>query len=212
MGYSLDELKQLSLSDIDPSIPKHKIDKVLKDIQRDGKRHLQSRQRTKDGRLVDVDISLVAAEATDDLPAYIVSFVIDISAEKAQSARLQHMYSAMAASRTGYVVLSVDGVKVLDINSAMADLWGLSKEEALKLQIKDIEAIKTPDEVQQAALAVKQAGMLTFPTMHKRKFGEPIDVEVTAIYQPENTEFPESMVCFVRDISATRNAQKEAQK
>jgi len=133
LGYSLDELKQLSLSDIDPSIPEHKIDRVLKGIRRDGKRHLQSRQRTKDGRLVDVDISLVAADATDDLPAHIVSFVVDISEEKAQATRLQQMYSAMAASRIGYVVLSLDGVKVLDVNSAMAGLWGLSKEEALKL-------------------------------------------------------------------------------
>jgi PAS domain S-box-containing protein len=212
LGYSLEELKQLSLSDIDQSIPEHKIRKALKGIQRDGKRHLQSRQRTKDGQLIDVDVSLVVAEATDDLPAHIVSFVVGISKEKAQATRLQQMYSAMAASRIGYVVLSLDGVKVLDLNSAMADLWGLSKEEALKLEIKDIDALKTPDEVQQAAFAVKQAGMLTFNMMHKRKFGEPIDVEVTAIYQPENTEFAESVVCFVRDISVTRKAQKEVQK
>ncbi len=102
----------------------------------------------------------------------------------------------MTASRTGCVVLNLDGVNVLDLNSAMADLWGLSKEEALKLQIKDIDALKTPDEVQQAALATKEVGTLTFTSMHKRKFGEPIYVEVTAIYQPENNEFPESVVCF----------------
>ncbi len=48
------------------------------------KRHLQCVSETKAGRLVDVDISLVAAEATDDLPAHIVSFVVDISEEKAK--------------------------------------------------------------------------------------------------------------------------------
>jgi PAS domain S-box-containing protein len=79
LGYTLDELKQRTLCDIDPSIHHDQLNRVLSGIRRDGKRHVQSRQKTKDGRMIDVSISLVTAEATETFPAHIVSFVTDIT-------------------------------------------------------------------------------------------------------------------------------------
>ena len=79
LGYTLDELKQRTLCDIDPSIQHDQLNRVLSGIRRDGKRHVQSRQKSKDGRMIDVSISLVTVEATETFPAHIVSFVTDIT-------------------------------------------------------------------------------------------------------------------------------------
>lgn len=110
-------------------------------------------------------------------------------------------------SRDGIVILDVDG-KVIEANPRAAEMLGYTLEEFAQLSVPDWDhniSFKEVDEIIQLA----NDESYVFETIHTRKDGSKIDVEISA----NGTLFKGEKLIFtvVRDISERKQVEKEAE-
>ncbi len=99
LGYSVEEMCQLTVQDIDPNIDEENFKKTSEMLSRQGQGHFESTQRTKDGRDIPVDITLYFQAADGAFPARFIVFVTNITErKKADEALMQAKEAAEAAS------------------------------------------------------------------------------------------------------------------
>jgi PAS domain S-box-containing protein len=101
----------------------------------------------------------------------------------------------------GFWMIDMDGV-ILAVNDAYARRSGYSREELLNMNIADLEAQETPDQVRAHIKKILSKGKDCFETMHRTKSGEIWPVEVNAAYWHEAGRF----FVFARDITERKQA------
>ena len=69
--------------------------------------------------------------------------------------------------------------RILDVNEAYCSLMGYTRDELLKMSIKDVEGLETPDGVNEHIRKVIEKGFDRFETKHRCKDGRVIDIEVS---------------------------------
>ncbi|MDO8989395.1 MAG: PAS domain S-box protein [Sideroxyarcus sp.] len=112
----------------------------------------------------------------------LIGLGLDISAQR-ESARvrealLQRNQALMQNSMEGIHVLDVDG-NVLEVNDAFCRMLGYTREEALRLNVKDWNVQFSAEELRER-LKSFMGNSGTFETVHKHKDGSLLDVEVCA--------------------------------
>jgi PAS domain S-box-containing protein len=105
-------------------------------------------------------------------------------------------------------VTSRQGGKILDVNPAMCQLLGYTRAELLERCVADVEAIDTPQDIQQRIQHLLQAGSTHFESRFRRKDGSPVDVEVSVTYLPAADIF----FGFHREITERKQAEKVLQE
>ena len=111
--------------------------------------------------------------------------------------------------------LSLDGVWIVDtrgriigVNEAYCKLSGYSREELLTMSIKDVEAIETPQEIEQTITKIKVDGVARFERAHRRKDGVIVPVEINATFIEKDQKH--LFLAFIRDLSLMKIVQKES--
>jgi len=107
-------------------------------------------------------------------------------------------------SRDGIVVLDKDG-KVFETNQKYAEMLGYSPEEVLELHMWDWDTRWTREELLRMISEVDESGD-HFETMHRRKDGTFLDVEVSsngAMFGDQKLVF-----CVCRDITQRKQAEE----
>lgn len=95
--------------------------------------------------------------------------------------------------------------RFLDVNDAYLHLTGYTREEFLKLNLKDIEAPQDPQESARHIRDILQTGKGRFQTCHRRRDGNLIHVEVSVHFSElDGGRF----YTFVRDITESRLAEE----
>ncbi|HAF44105.1 MAG TPA: hypothetical protein DCK83_03970 [Gallionellaceae bacterium] len=98
-----------------------------------------------------------------------------------------------------------DGGRLLDVNDAYCRMSGYSREELLRMHIPDVEAKEVTLEQVAAHIArIKEQESDRFESIHRRKDGSLIDVEIATTYWKDSRHF----FAFVRDISERTRIQK----
>jgi len=108
-------------------------------------------------------------------------------------------------SGDGIVILDRNG-KVHESNKKYADMLGYSMEEVRQLYVWDWDANFDKEKLQEMLLTINEAGR-KFETLHRRKDGSIIDVEIStngAVYREQKLIF-----CICRDITDKKRAAKE---
>lgn len=108
------------------------------------------------------------------------------------------------AAMDGFFSATADG-RVTDCNDAYCRILGYSREEMLRLRIRDIEAKETAEETAARIEKIVACGHDRFDTQHRRKDGSLIDVEVNVTLSrigPDAYFF-----AFVNDISARKEGE-----
>ena len=108
---------------------------------------------------------------------------------------------------------SIDGfwlvdknTNILEVNDAYCKLSGYSRQELLKMSISDLEASGSVAEIRQHIEQVIDNGHGRFESIHRRKDGKTIDVEISV----NATKYTELyVVVFIRDISERKRTDKE---
>lgn len=95
LGYSRGELLQMHIYDIDPDYPKELWPQHWSELRRERERTFETIHRTKDGRIIPVEVSLRFFELGET--EYIVSLVHDISERKRAEEELQRRQSQIIA-------------------------------------------------------------------------------------------------------------------
>ena len=94
--------------------------------------------------------------------------------------------------------------RFLDTNDAYCRIIGYSREELLRMAIKDIEAINTDEVIKKRIQQIMDTGYFCFETKHRRKDGKIIIIEasVTALKDGDG-----KLVVFMRDITDRKQAE-----
>ena len=161
----------------------------------------------KDGRRIDVwlSVSPVLDDAGDVVGASAI--VHDITSRKKDEEeirRLAEQYAAvLATSSDGFWLADLDG-RLLDVNDAYCRMSGYSREELLKLAIRDIDAIETPEETASRIRSIVESGFARFETKHRTKDNRILDIEVSVSLWRATGR----MLSFERDITQRKQEQE----
>jgi PAS domain S-box-containing protein len=113
-----------------------------------------------------------------------------------------------------FLSLSRDGVYIVgedagfqEVNPAYCNLLGYSREELLTLSIPDVEANESPDEIVRRIAVIKTSGAARFETVHRRKDGSSVAVEISATHITVNDAG--LFLSIVRDLTHRRRVEAE---
>jgi PAS domain S-box-containing protein len=107
----------------------------------------------------------------------------------------------------GFYLVDMEG-RILEVNESYCSMIGYTRQELLKMSVKDIEAIETEDVIKKRIQKIIKTGSDRFETKHKCKNGKEIDVEASVNYLME--EQPR-LYCFMRNISGQKHAELDRQ-
>jgi PAS domain S-box-containing protein len=94
---------------------------------------------------------------------------------------------------------------ISDVNPAYCTMSGYTREELLGMSINDLEAIESNAETQLHITKIIEKGNDHFETIHKRKNGSLINVEVNATHFLLNDNI---IVAFIKDITQKKQLEK----
>jgi PAS domain S-box-containing protein len=111
---------------------------------------------------------------------------------------------------TTFIQTSFDGFwcidtsgRFLDVNDALCQMLGYTREELCAMGISDIEVNENPEEIAAHIQKIIQAGSDRFQTRHRRKDGMAIDVEINAQY----VALVKRCYVFIHDITEQKQAE-----
>lgn len=107
----------------------------------------------------------------------------------------------------GFWVIDKSG-RLLETNPAAAHMLGYTQQEMINLSINDIEALEDPDVTKKRMESIIHKGFARFETIHRRKDGSLVDIEVSTSYLPVGEG---KFVAFMRDISIRKKLERENQ-
>jgi PAS domain S-box-containing protein len=126
--------------------------------------------------------------------------VFDISNFKRSE---QHLKTILNTAIDGFYLVDIEG-RILDANDSYCSMIGYSREELLRMKVKDIEAADTEERIQQRIQQIRQNGYARFETRHLRKDGRIIDIDASVnIIGDEQPK----LFCFMSDISERKQAE-----
>lgn len=95
--------------------------------------------------------------------------------------------------------------RFLDVNDAYCGISGYSREELLNMRISDVEALEMPEETDNHIKELMGKGCIRFETVHRRKDGCVVDIEVCATFK----EFSGGRIyVFLKDITQRKQAER----
>lgn len=100
--------------------------------------------------------------------------------------------------------------QILEANERALQIYGYSLEEMRQKSLVDLRIPERREEFAQFAREVQNRGSLVFETMHQRKDGTPLPVEVSA-RQMEINRLP-CTLSIIRDITERRQAEQTIRK
>ncbi|QIA07981.1 PAS domain S-box protein [Draconibacterium halophilum] len=130
-----------------------------------------------------------------------------IAKEKAEESE-EILKTTLQTAMDGYWVVDING-RFLNVNDTYCNMSGYIREDLLSMQISDVEAIQSPEEINKNIQRIKQLGQLRFETKHVRKDGTIYDVDLGVQYQESNDD---RFVCFIKEITDKKNAENELKK
>jgi PAS domain S-box-containing protein len=165
----------------------------------------------KDGRRVPI---VIGAAITQQAPLEWACFVIDISERKRAEHELreseQRYRSLFDRNPSPMWVYDFDSLRILDVNEAAVEHYGWSREEFLRLTIRDL---RPPSEIAafEAALARRRPGLTVDGRFrHWRKDGTPMEVEITS--QEVDFRGVKARLVLALDITARVRAEEDVQR
>jgi PAS domain S-box-containing protein len=203
LGYSRDELLQMSMSDIGPTFTPEVFARHWRDLRENGSATFESFHRTKDGRVYPVEIR--ANYVVFDGKEYNCAFATDITERKQMEEQL--LLTKFCIDRASITICRTapDG-KILDVNQYMCESLGYTREELTSMSIFEIDPTLTRESWPEHRKKVWVTGTRTFESLHRRKNGSTFPVEVTVNYLTFNDK--EIGISFAKDISARKKAEK----
>ncbi|WP_301276937.1 PAS domain S-box protein [Dechloromonas sp.] len=99
LGYTVEEMLALHVSDIDPNVPKDEYEAIRERLFSSGKAHFETLNKAKDGRLIPVEINGYNMSGTADTSPTFITFLNDISARKATEEKLQAIQRNLAEAQ-----------------------------------------------------------------------------------------------------------------
>ena len=127
----------------------------------------------------------------------------EMEIEQEMKLRERYLRTVIETTQDGFLVLDSERF-IIDVNESYCRMSGYSKEEILKLNIRDVNAIQTPAEAEIRYRKIAEEGPEIYETKHRRKEGSVFDVEISATSLGPNDP---TLVCFCRDITERKQLE-----
>jgi len=179
LGYTSEEILQLTVHDIDPGVPPGGWGPRSKRLKKEESFTRCTRHQRKDGSTLPVEVT--ANYMTLEGEEYICVSARDITERrKAESALRLLKFSADHSSDAAYWV-GKDGT-LLYVNDAACTMFGYERDELLRAGVSAVSPMLTEDYWSKHWERNRAAQSLAVETYHRRKDGTLFPVEVTIHY------------------------------
>jgi PAS domain S-box-containing protein len=205
LGYGYEEMKGMHVKDWDLKYKPIKFVDNLTD-NTEANPTFESLNRKKDGTIIHVEINAVKVDI--DGKELLLCASRDITHRKKAQEEAKKYETLLQASGDGIHVLDING-NLIEANEAFCSMLGYTYEEAKQLKVKDWDVKYSPIE------SIDHIPQLigcctTFETLHKRKDGKIINVEINAV-GVEIGGVP-TLFCAARDITNRKIVEQELQE
>ena len=161
-----------------------------------------------EGRSLVLDTSVRIQPGFEDTWGRVLVSFVDISKRKQAEAALfasqaQHL-SMLRTAMDAVWLLDAQG-RILEVNDAACLMLGYSREELLGKTPGDLEAVESQAETRAHFALILQKGSDIFESVHRRRDGTTLPVEVSATHLPDTGQF----VAYVRDMTDRKRLEHE---
>ncbi len=206
LGYSREELLSMGTLDIDPDMTLDVLQKLrVESKDNDRIPPIETRHRTKDGRIFPVEVNSwrFEYEGVD----YALSMARDISERKKIEHQLYLLNHALDHVREAAYLHEFESGALLYVNQEASRSLGYSAEELIGMAPFVYEPGFNEEKHQKVAEKLLSKGTLTFETHHQAKDGRIFPVEINAtIFDYNGTQYA---LALVRDISERQQMMAE---
>jgi len=158
----------------------------------------------RDGTFFDVLFSASLLPTADRAAGLVVVFQ-DISERKRAEEQLER-YRHLSEHASDIIWLLKDDGTIVEVNQAAVKTYGYSREELVGMNVADLRHSSDYGELD-GQLAAALAGNIHFETVHKRRDGSPIPVEVNASSAEFNGE--RLIMSILRDITERKRLEHD---
>jgi PAS domain S-box-containing protein len=127
------------------------------------------------------------------------------NAEKALLEREERYRNILKTMMDGFWLVDTTG-RILEVNDSYCNIVGYSHEELLGMNIADLEVVETQEQTAEHFQKIIAEGMDRFETMHRRKDGSTVHMEVSAHLLPSNGG---RLFTFLRDITDIKKGEDQ---
>lgn len=208
LGYEPEELKCFPISEITHPEDRHDFVDGLDDLFHGRKSMFQSEKRCvrKDGAIIWTRCMITAAGTIGNRMQKLIAIIEDVTdkreAEEALRKSEERLKATVSYTSVGIANIALDG-HFIDCNPAFASMIGYTRQECLKLHVKDITVPKFLSESLQGIERLVE-GQTPFVRMNKkfrRKDGSELWVQSTLSLTRQVDGEPANIVAVAEDIS-----------
>jgi diguanylate cyclase (GGDEF)-like protein/PAS domain S-box-containing protein len=162
-------------------------------------------------RRLNVGLEQLVDKRTQDLHSKVAELDAEITERKraVEDRRDQHelLQNILTTALDGYWLADTHG-RLMDVNDAACAMLGYTKQEALCLNVSDIDVVDSQEVIDRRIRNMQLHGGDLFESRHRRKEGAIIQVEVSIRYLPLKSAFS----VFIRDITQRKQAEEALKK
>ena len=211
LGYSREEYLSLSVSDIDPYFSQDEWQTHLEEIRRTGSLFQKRFHKTRDGRILPVEIASNTIKFGEK--EYYCAVVRDITERTKAEQEAAFFRSLIEYTRDPFYVLSPDdGYRMVYANRAACEHYGYSLEQLQTMTIPDWDPAFKMESVDALVQEMRNGVPVRFETVHKVASGRLVPVELTSSVLVHNDrEYTCGYFYDITDRKAMDNALKESE-
>ena len=108
----------------------------------------------------------------------------DITERKRSEEKIR---TILRTAMDGFYMVDMEG-RILEANDSYCSMIGYSREELLKMSVRDVEAVETEEVIKKRIQRIIENGSDRFETKHRRKDGSVLTIEASVKYLKRNLE------------------------
>ncbi|MFH1655996.1 MAG: PAS domain S-box protein [Candidatus Omnitrophota bacterium] len=197
LGYSCEEMLKMKISDVEAKESPEDIRTHIRKVKETGKECFETRQKRKDGPIIDVEISLTYLESADQM----FVFVRDITERKKAEQWLRRLVTVVLDSNDAITIQDFEG-NITAWNHGAELMYGYSEQEALQM---NIGVLTPPDKMAEQNDFIRRIitgeVIILFETQRVTKDGRVLDAWLTVTKLVDDTGKPVGIASTERDIT-----------
>jgi PAS domain S-box-containing protein len=206
LGYTRDEIIHMKIFDIDSRITVDGWENEFNSIKERGRMIFESTLRAKDGTNIQVEVCANYIQLYGY--GYYCVAARDIT-ERLKEQKTLEKYLLFSENAHDIILFVRRDGRILEANEAAVNAYGYTYEDLLSLSIYDLRAFDPENIVDEQMETSFEKGIL-FETMHRRKDGSVLPVEVSS--QGKMIGGQKVLLSVIRDITERKKAEDELRK